>query len=287
MKYLRGADVEEARAALMAELPGFEISSLRLGKQGWDNHTFVLNEAWIVRFPKDREFQARQERWVTRALADRSPIAIPRFELEGRAISFVGYRMLAGVQLSEVWPACNGVEQEAIIDRLVDFCAAMHRSLSVDEAKANGLGPEELNFEFARAWVKAGGEWSGHASRALARVDAEVPVSCVLHNDLHGENILIDPETHEVTAVIDFGDVACGDPCSDLNYLCEFDLHQAERIAHRYREAGGEIVDPQRIRDLYFLQTLDECLDPDIPDEERGRFREMIEEYVGLFLKAG
>jgi aminoglycoside phosphotransferase (APT) family kinase protein len=105
----------------------------------------------------------------------------------------------------------------------------------------------------------------------------------VLHNDLHGENILVDPATHEVTAVIDFGDVAYGDPCSDLNYLCEFDLHQAERIARRYREAGGGIVDPQRIRDLYFLLTLDEYLDPDIPDDERGRFREMIEEYVGLF----
>lgn len=280
MHYLSGPNIDEARAVLVAELPHLQVATVELAKQGWDNHTFILNDEWIVRFPKDHEFQSRQECWVTAAFADLSPIPIPRLELVGTQTAFAGHRMLPGVQLSEIWPACDPRQREAAIDRLTEFCAVLHRSLSVADAQAHGVGPEVKRLELVRDWLPEGGEWAIPAEEALARLDAQIPSCRVLHNDLHGENVLLDPERHEVTAVIDFGDVAFGDPCIDLNYLCEFDLHAAPQIARRYEAAGGEPVDPQRIRDLYFLQTLEDYLDPDVPEIERVRFREMIDEYL-------
>ncbi|MGV3614099.1 MAG: phosphotransferase family protein [Fimbriimonas sp.] len=279
MRYLTGPHVEEARAALAAERPGLAIASLRLTRQGWDNHTFVLNEEWIVRFPIDAEFPSYPERWVLGALAEISPVPIPRVEWIGAEVSFVGYRMLPGVPMAEAWAELGAAAREAAIDRLVEFCAAMHRALSVEEAKANGVRPEGLDFGYVRLAIRAGYEWQRPAGAALRRVDADGFRPCVLHNDLHGENVLLDPTTGTVTGVIDFGDVGFGDPCVDLNYLCEFDLHGADQIAKRY--GGG--VDPQRIRDLYFLLTLNDYWDPECRKTERRRYREMIEEYVAAF----
>lgn len=282
MRYLSGPDPEEARRALAAEAPELPIRSLRLGKQGWDNHTFILNEEWIVRFPKDDEFQSRQELWVAEALHGRVPLAIPRFEIVGVETALAGYRMLPGVQLAEAWPTFSPAEREKAIDRLVHFCAAMHTSLGVEEAKRHGVTLDARPCEFVRSGLDADGRWSTHARKALTRLDGVTPPLRVLHNDLHGENILVDPSTHEVTAVIDFGDVAYGDPCIDLNYLCEFDLRATERIARRYEAAGGGHVDPDRILDLYFLLTLDDYLDPDRPDDDRARSHEMLVEYDTL-----
>jgi aminoglycoside 2''-phosphotransferase len=268
---------------LAAEIPSLPVHGLRLGKQGWDNYTFILNEEWIVRFPKDEEFQSRQELWIAGALQGQVPLAIPRFELVGTRTVLAGYRMLPGVQLVEAWPTFSPAEREQAIDRLVDFCVAVHSSLDVEEAKQNGVSLDDRPCEFVRPWLAEEERWSVHARNALARVDRVSPSVRVLHNDLHGENILADPQTHEVTAVIDFGDVAYGDPCIDLNYLCELDPQSAERIAARYEAAGGGSVDPDRILDLYFLFTLNDFLDPDMPDEERARFHEMLVEYDALF----
>jgi len=283
MRYLSGPNPEAAREVLAAQLPDLKIYNLRLARQGWDNHTFILNDEWIVRFAKDEQFRALQERWVLEALQGVSPLAIPRLEMAGISYSFSGHRMLPGVQLSEAWPSCSARQRDEAIDRLAEFCAVMHSSLSVEVAREHGLTWEPTSFDAVRLSVKLGGEWTVSAQEALGRLDLASPESRVIHNDLHGDNILIDPDTHQVTAVIDFGDVAYGDPCIDLNYLCEFDLRKAPRIAERYARAGGESVDPQRILDLYFLQTLNDFLDPEAVDEERPRFREMIEEYVTLF----
>ncbi|RYG45919.1 aminoglycoside phosphotransferase family protein [bacterium] len=283
MRFLSGPHVEEAREALSRELPDLEIRSLRLGEQGWDNHTFVLNEDRIVRFAKDESFQARQERWVLRALPEFLPLDIPRLEWVGESILFTVYRRLPGVRLAEAWQSFDLWQREEAIDRLVEFLATIHSTLDLAEAKAHGVSLEDARYDFVRASMGSEGKWWEAARPAIRRIDALSHAPKVLHNDFHGENILIDPATHRVTGVIDFGDVAYGDPCIDLNYLCEFDLGMADRIARRYEAAGGEPVDPQRILDLYFLQTLDEYLDPDSPEIERIGFHRMLDEYVARF----
>jgi len=283
MRFLSAADPEIVREALAVELPDLEVKSLRLTTQGWDNHTFVLNDEWIVRFPKDEEFQSAQERWVTEALQGVSPVPIPHLELTGKKIAFAGYRMLPGVLLSEAWPRCEKSEREAVVARLVEFCAAMHTGLRVDDALANGVIREDLAFGFVRASVNARSEWANVARRALARVDQGAYADCVVHNDLHGDNILLDSTTHAVAAVIDFGDLAIGDPCLDLNYLLECDLQAAESIARRYAAAGGGEVDPERILDLYFLMTLEDYLDPDMPPDERAKLRGLLDPYLARF----
>lgn len=282
MRFLSTPDIDNASAALNAELPDLEVSSLRLGQQGWDNHTFVLNHEWIVRFPKDGR-QWRQERWVMDRVQAVSSLPVPKVEFEGADTVFMGYRMLPGIQLSEAWPSMSSVAREKAHDRVVEFFAAMHSSLDVQEGKRYGLTLESTDYPFVRAGSDHVREWWNLAAPALQRVDATTATPCVLHNDLHGDNILVDSVTHEVTGILDFGDTAYGDPSIDLNYLCEFDLHAAERIARRYEAAGGTPVDPQHILDLYFLITLDEYLDPDTPESERAVFRELLTAYAAAF----
>ena len=41
----------------------------------------------------------------------------------------------------------------------------------------------------------------------------------LIHNDLGDEHILIDPQLHTVSGVIDWGDIALGDPAKDFSGL--------------------------------------------------------------------
>lgn len=283
MRYLSGASVDEARQALSEDLPDMPIESLRRCEQGWDTYAFILNEAWIVRFPKDSDFRGREERWVLAKLDGRCSIPIPQIELVGATTSFVGYRMLPGVRMQDAWTLCSPLEREREIDRLTSFCAEMHLSLDVEEAKKEGLLQEGTDFDSVLEATEIDPAWQAMARQAVVRVNRGQTTVCVVHNDLHGENILIDPVTHRITAVIDFADVAYGDPCIDLNYLCEFGLDNADRIARRYEASGGGRVDPQRILDLYFLKTLAVYLDPGMLEAELPLFRKLLEDYVAHF----
>lgn len=57
------------------------------------------------------------------------------------------------------------------------------------------------------------------AESMLAEVDVSSPTS-LLHGDLHGENVLIDPASGAVTGIIDLNEMYAGHPWYDLADVC-------------------------------------------------------------------
>jgi aminoglycoside phosphotransferase (APT) family kinase protein len=228
---------EAVRGAIEAAFPALAVEGCRSLGEGWDSAAWLVNAALIFRFPK-RAAVARalgREIVLLPALAPTLPVAIPRFTYVAErgaptdpVLPFVGYPLLPGVFLDELPGALH--EASPLLPQLADFLRALHR-FSPTRAVAAGLPAVDW-----AAWVA---HWEQFAARLMigeaARFTpatriwlvafhdallaelrrAERPIA-LLHHDLALEHLLVTPEGTKLTGVIDWGDIALGDPALDF-----------------------------------------------------------------------
>ena len=86
--------------------------------------------------------------------------------------------------------------------------------------------------------------------------------SCVVHSDLNPKNLLVDPETSEVTGVLDWEFAHSGHPFTDLGNTLRFDRAPAyaDAVLAAYQERHGtppdQALDLARAADLWALVDL-------------------------------
>jgi aminoglycoside phosphotransferase (APT) family kinase protein len=199
-------DAARARALIRAGcgLPADEVEPLG---EGWDSAAFLVDGRWVFRFPKRADVvpHLRAEIAVLPRLT--LPVAIPRFTfvVDGPPL-FVGYERLPGVPLDQV-PDADPAVVFADVERAL---AALHATpIEGPVAEVRGWDapdpPDDLEHPVlarAAAWLAA------HPAEPAP------PVPC--HDDLGAEHVLVDPATSRVTGLIDWGDLALGDPAIDL-----------------------------------------------------------------------
>lgn len=99
------------------------------------------------------------------------------------------------------------------------------------------------------------------AEEAQDRLDA-VGRTSLVHGDLNPKNVLVDPASPAVTAVVDWEFAHAGLPTADLGNLVRWDREPAwvEAVvgawAERHRHAPGEVLDLARSADLWALVDL-------------------------------
>jgi aminoglycoside phosphotransferase (APT) family kinase protein len=212
--------------------------------EGWDFTTFLVDGEWVFRFPKRRQSArqlAREHKLLTalaQALADQ-PIAIPSYrffvaESKGFPLTYVGYRYLHGVPLAE----CDrdSIDRPAIGAQLGAFLARLERA-------APSPRPRIYHDPFPSDWI----DFRRELADARPSLPAPLAVACdrlfasapkrdenpplFQHCDLGAEHILVDPESHDIAAVIDWGDAGWGNPVADLVGLWAWGGDAAVRAA--------------------------------------------------------
>ncbi|WP_416958235.1 phosphotransferase family protein [Nocardioides sp. T5] len=111
--------------------------------------------------------------------------------------------------------------------------------------------------------------WPEAERAALAQVarDAQdlldtVQRACLVHSDLNPKNLLVDPDTLEVTGVLDWEFAHAGHPWTDLGNLLRFDREPAyvdgvlNAWASRHGGAADALLDGARAADLWALVDL-------------------------------
>jgi aminoglycoside phosphotransferase (APT) family kinase protein len=223
-------DAARVAATIASQFPALRPVVPRFLARGWDHDAWLVNDAWVFRFPRRR--RVAEECALRRPLAARIaaalPIPVPRIEFAGEPDSwfphpYAAHRFLAGEPADRF--ALAESEEDALARRLGPVLAALH------ELDTAGLAvPVEGDRNAERRL------------RAIQRADAfraVMPPACVkrwepvlrgaldappvyedpfraTHNDLNAEHLLLDPETHELVAVIDWNDAALGDPATDF-----------------------------------------------------------------------
>lgn len=239
--------VERLVAGQFPQWAGLPVCAVEPG--GWDNRTFRLGHDMLVRLPSKAGYAAqveKEEHWLPR-LAQALPLPIPAPMAKGHAGSgypwvWSIYRWLRGDTLA----AAGVADRVGLARALAGFLKALHR---VDVT--GGPTPGAHNFERGgdlavydgdtRAGIKAlGGRIdAGEAQRiwqaALAARWAGPPVW--VHGDVAPGNLLV--MDGRLSAVIDFGGCAVGDPACDLVMAWTW-FDQESRAAFREALPLGE-----------------------------------------------
>ncbi len=209
--------------AQFSEWGDLPVSPVEL--EGWDNATFRLGDNMLVRLPSADAYAAQVEkehRWLP-VLAHHLPLAIP--EPLARGVPGCGY--------SRPWSVYRWLEGEtAAIERigdLTEFAIALAELLSALYSIDAGGGPPAGQHSFFRGgplWIydtetrAAIGELADEIDTEKAIQIWEAALSATwhsppvwVHGDVQSSNLLV--VDGRLSAVIDFGCSAVGDPACD------------------------------------------------------------------------
>ncbi len=191
--------------------------------EGWDNTVFRLGDVLAVRLPRRQstvELIEHEQRWLPR-LAAGLPLPIPAPVRSGRP----GAGFPWPWSVVPWFPGHTALDSppadlDAVATTLGGFLRALHQPAPAD-APHNPVRSIPLDARTARLHEHLDQlHDTVHRERVLAVWDRLVVTPrwpgppIWIHGDLHPGNLLID--NGQLCSVIDFGDVASGDPATDF-----------------------------------------------------------------------
>jgi aminoglycoside 2''-phosphotransferase len=231
----------ELLAAVRAAFPDLTWSRVRTIEGGWDHQVVVLDERLLLRFPNEQYYRdvLPLEIEVLRQLDGTVAAAVPRYTHVAPDGSFAGYPLLAGEPLTRArFDALPDADRRTIAAQLAELLTAMHTRVRIDGSVPRWNLPEENEAaeRVARERLPAlltPAELAG----ALAILDdarslvAEAPAEVLLHGDVYADHLLWDGSR---LALIDWSDLAHGDPAVDLADLGVYGRPFLDAVLERY-----------------------------------------------------
>jgi aminoglycoside phosphotransferase (APT) family kinase protein len=236
-------DEDLVRRLVASQFPQWaDLPVLSVSTQGWDNRTFRLGADFSVRLPSAPHYVAQVEKeqaWLPR-LASGLPLPIPApvgmgAPGEGYPFPWSVYRWLEGGSAANAPPA----DAEAFARDLAGFLKALR---GLDAANGPAAGRHSfhrggsLHLYDAEVRVALDDLEAAIDRAACERIWSEALASAWerpgvwVHGDVAAGNLLL--RDGRLSAVIDFGQLAVGDPACDLVIAWVF-LNGAARTAFR------------------------------------------------------
>jgi aminoglycoside 2''-phosphotransferase len=238
---------------------GIEIDSWTDLGSGQNNHSLLINEEWVIRFPLHNEAASSidTEVEILQAIQGRFPVPTPNPEIviydSAYAYPIVGYRAIAGRALSRDQLSAFDSKAFALFGRnLGRFLSTLHGtplhqfSKSLDRDR-DSLPHWTAMIDDAARYLKPRleiGRWNrvnrklGKSIKRIARFEYE---PALRHDDFGFGNFLFD-EQDRLSGVIDFGSAGLGDPAVDIAGLTATN-GPGEKLVDRVRTSYPAIDD--------------------------------------------
>ena len=267
MENQAGSTVADAQRLLRAASPEFAKIDLTPVSASTSNYVYVTSDSSIVRFPHNdwvRDGFQREHKLLS-LLDGQLGVSIPRIDLFNETPVFMAYKAIEGMVASrDVVSTLNSESRARFGATLGAFMARLHgepteqfdflphhygeellRQLREDLDSIGSRDPEGrvggLLQETLETWedIRNGN-------------DAKV----LLHQDLHGQNLICDPETGDLIGVLDFTLAWIGDPLWDFPevYRCGADI--LEHTIEVYSEESGRRIDTEAVKIISRLQLM-------------------------------
>lgn len=235
---------EKYRNLIQKDFPEFSISSIKKIGEGDNSKAFLVNENYIFRFPKRRKVQQQIQREICvlpkiKTIID---LSVPEFEFISPQLKFVGYQKIDGDILSnQIFLSLSKNQREIIQKQIGTFLSQIH-SFPLDDLKDCGLEIMDLKEEYSENFNDAQQLIYPSISKSKQKIISQLFIEylnhpenfnyapTLVHNDFSKDHILLDtvnkhpPERFiraGITGIIDFGDIAFGDPDYDFMYLLD------------------------------------------------------------------
>jgi aminoglycoside 2''-phosphotransferase len=230
--------------------PAVELRSVRSITRGWDSVVLEVNGEFMFRFPRRDEVQVAlmREIHLLPLLAPTLATPVPHFRFIARDITFVGYPKLNGMACED--EGLSAGQAISLLPALARFLGELHR---FPRAQARQTGvieytPQRWRERYHQRYLDVQTRVFPLLAGDLAQRSAQLWEdflhdsagvafqSVLIHGDLAGEHILCDPGRAVLTGVIDWGDVAIGDPALDFAGLYSlFGRGFVEQMLRRYQ----------------------------------------------------
>ncbi|WP_149258902.1 phosphotransferase [Actinomadura sp. K4S16] len=213
-------------------MPGYRVDSVVLLGEGEDNVAFQVNDELIVRFgkesdPAERAGRVRDEGRLLAAVADVSPLPVPKPTFTVAEQGCLAYFKLPGLPLIDADPRQRALHIDLIAAELGGFLGALH---AVPVGQMVDL--VDTDDEPMTVWLEETAQIYATIIETVPPVHRPVVESFLgtsppdgprelvfSHNDLGIEHVLVDPDEWVVTGVIDWSDAAITDPARDFGLL--------------------------------------------------------------------
>lgn len=219
--------------------PDISDEKVQIFDDGWDYVVIVVNNETAFRFPR-RENHVRTlpiEVSFLNLFSDNSPIRVPKLTYQKdkkSGISYVTYDFIPGVQFAKsISNTFSKDELLSIAKQLGLLLTAIH-SFRIEKAKQLGvqqidsLNSWEKRLKKIRKKVfphisKNEQDWIVKLFEDFLKIVRKIPIHSVLtHSDIMPEHIIVDPKSHTLSGIIDFGDMCIADPAYDFTFLASY-----------------------------------------------------------------
>jgi aminoglycoside phosphotransferase (APT) family kinase protein len=235
------AHVAEHRALVARLFPQIgAFTSFEPVRGGWTCDTYEVDGVWIVQLPREggADTYLRRQIEVLPEIAAEVSGAVPEPELVSLDPVILGYRKLEGASLFDAGD--DGVWPERLGRFLYDLHMIPPEYLGMRVRGAAALR-EERRGELAKMRERVfpllgpaeAGAFDDRFDAYLADDDLWRFATCVTHNDLGPEHILVSP-TGDLAGVIDWEEVGIGDPAWDFAWLLGVRPDAGERALAAY-----------------------------------------------------
>ena len=264
------------RDLIREQHPSFAHLPVTEGPSGWDNDIYRLGDALAVRLPR-RAVAAvlleHEQRWLPQ-LQPLLPLRIPAAVAVGQPQGEFPWSWSI-----TPWFEGRTLDQSALDQDQIEVLAAFLQALHIPAPADAPYNPwrsaplAQLQSAFDRCvQALAGGEYAVDETllrlwEEAARLPPDVPPTWV-HGDLHARNVLV--QHGRICAVIDWGDMARGDPAVDLaaTWMLLPEPDRREQLMSRC--AGASLQTWSRARGLAMLYALNVLRAGDPEHQEAG-----------------
>jgi aminoglycoside phosphotransferase (APT) family kinase protein len=262
-----------------AAFPDLIFERAEIEDRGGDHRVLLLDNEYAFRFPRTSHNHLALELAVLSAVRPICEVPLPHYQFVAPDLSFAGYRFLHGIELTAaLFGSLARPVQDHILDQAICLLNALHALDPLPVAEAATWRQAWT----AREFTKRGRQRLPALARTFpALVPAieefyhvyesdRAPHMVVLHGDLVEEHFLLTPDHDGLSGVLDFGDVALGDPADDLKGLWAYGARAATYAAvglDRHASDRGLLGRSWRAHIRYRVDRFVEKLVDEGPDE--------------------
>ena len=275
-------------ACVRKVFPDFLVSCSRIERGGGDHLLLIIDDAYAFRFPRPGVHDLKLEIEVLALLQRKSSLPTPSYDYIDPAGRFAGYRFIEGIELTPPrFAAFPAATKDDLLGAAARFLFELH-GLPVDAmAWASTWRTMWTAAQFAERGLterfpliaEHAPHLAGHIKDFYAAYRHDRPDHLVVvHGDLVAEHLLIDEPSERLAGIIDFGDVALGDPAQDFLGFWSYGEAVASRLVELYNlgEADPGILGRSRNHFIrYRLDRLFEKLSDGAGSDAREEFAEL------------
>jgi aminoglycoside phosphotransferase (APT) family kinase protein len=254
------------------------------------NYVYRTSNGHILRFPHNTWVAERfwSERRVLEGLAGKLDAEIPKIAHFNETPLFMCYPEIPGTVASkDVVADFDPDQRAAFTEGIARFLVQLHGQPVATFGSLGSDYGDRFIASLRENWVElAGRDRSGRAGglldAALEEWDRFAPEGAdpvLLHQDLHGQNLICDPASGALRGVLDFTLAWIGDPHWEFPEIFRCGEDILEAVLESYEAGSGRAIDRDKVKTLSSLQL---CRSLMISKPGGERERVVLERIAGV-----